>query len=181
MAVLLEIERQRLILEGVKELGFVLSGFLPRLPVSVDKDDLISESFLAIIRATDKFDPSLSGGALFKSYISPKIRGAIINYLQRFERSKSAFREVDIVEFANNGGAQVFSDNGDATNQIDVKMRLSKMFKCLNMEERILAELYFARDLSERAIAEAVDMEASTVHRQIHRILRKLREVEIGK
>ena len=145
MAVLLESERHLLILEGIKELDFVLASFLPGLPIFIDKSDLIGEAFIAIIRATDKFDPSLDGGAQFKTYINPKIRGAIINHLTRFEKSKRAFREVDIVHYASNGGAEELSDHGEPAKQLDVKVRLAELFECLTKEERVLVELSFIR------------------------------------
>ena len=176
-------ERDKLILEGVNELSYVVSRFLPRLPAFIEKDDLISEGFIAIIKGADKFDSSLTrenGGAQFKTYIHQKLQGAIINYLSRFENAKRRCNEVDIDSYANNGGAEVFSDGCRQEEISDAKIQVSKLFRVLKREERILAELSFIRELTLREIATGADMEPSTVHRQLKRILEKLRVEGLG-
>ena len=178
MPLLSEQERNRLILEGVNELSYVVSMFLSRLPTFIDKDDLISEGFVAIVKAADKFDSSLTrenGGAQFKTYIHKRLQGTVINYLSRFENAKRRYNEVDIDHYANNGGSEVFSDGCRPEDISDAKIQVSRLFRILEKEERILAELSFIRELTLREIAAGVDMEASTVHRQLKRILEKLR------
>ena len=177
-----EHDRDKLILEGVNELGYVIPRFLSRLPIFIEKDDLISEGFVAIVKGVDKFDPNMTrdnGGAQFKTYIHQKLQGAVINYLSRFENAKRRYGEVDIDVYANNGGAEVFSDGSRAEDISDAKIQASRLFKVLEKEERILAELSFIRELTLREIAVGADMEASTVHRQLKRILEKLK-VEAG-
>ena len=173
-----EQERDKLILEGVNELSYVISTFLSRLPTFIEKDDLISEGFVAIVKSVDKFDSSITrenGGAQFKTYIHKRLQGAIINYLSRFENVKRRYNDVDIDYYANNGGAKVFSDDCRPEAISDAKMQVSRLFRILEKEERILAELSFIRELTLREIATGVDMEASTVHRQLKRILEKLK------
>ena len=174
--------RDELILEGVIELGYVVSTFLSRLPTFIEKDDLISEGFIAIIKAADKFDPTLTrenGGAQFKTYVHQRLQGAVINYLSRFENAKRRYDEVEINSYANNGGAEVFSDNCRQEDISDAKIQVSRLFRALKREERILAELSFIRELTLREIATGADMEASTVHRQLKRILGKLKQESI--
>lgn len=171
-------EREKLILEGVKELGYVLAPFLSDLPPFVDKNDLISESLVSIVEAADRFDPDLEGGALFKTYVNPKLRGSIMNYLSRFVRASRAKIEVDIDHYSRNGGASAFGDGGSQVRGILRCSRLSKLLECLNEEERILIELHFYRDQTHRQIASGADMEPSTVTRGIHRALKKMREIE---
>ena len=176
-------KRDRLILEGVNELNYVVSSFLTNLPTFIEKDDLISEGFVAIVKGADKFDPSLTrenGGAQFKTYIHRRLQGAVINYLGRFENAKRRYNEVDIDYYANNGGAEVFSDDCRAENISDAKIQVSRLFRVLGKEERILAELSFIRELTLREIAAGVDMEPSTVHRQLKRILEKLKVKGLG-
>ena len=178
MALLSEQERDKLILEGVNELSYVIATFLSRLPTFIEKDDLISEGFVAIVTAADKFDPSIArenGGAQFKTYIHKRLQGAVINYLSRFENAKRRYSEVDIDHYANNGGSEIFSDESRPEDISDARIQVSRLFRILEKEERILAELSFIRELTLREIATGVDMEASTVHRQLKRILEKLR------
>ena len=179
MTLLSEQERNRLILEGVNELSYVISTFLSRLPTFIEKDDLISEGFIAVIKAADKFDPNLTrenGGAQFKTYVHQRLQGAVINYLSRFENAKRRYNEVEINSYANNGGAEVFSDDCRPEDILDAKIQVSRLFRALKREERILAELSFIRELTLREIATGADMEASTVHRQLKRILDKLKQ-----
>ena len=183
MASLAERERNKLILEGINELGYVISTFLSRLPTFIEKDDLISEGFIAVIKGAHKFDSSITrenGGAQFKTYIHQRLQGAVINYLSRFENAKRRYNEVDIDHYANNGGSEVFSDESRPEAISDAKIQVSRLFRVLKKEERILAELSFIRELTLREIATGADMEASTVHRQLKRILEKLKVEGLG-
>ena len=176
-------ERDKLILEGVNELSYVVARFLSKLPTFIEKDDLISEGLVAIVKGADKFDSSLTrenGGAQFKTYIHLKLQGAIINYLSRFENAKRRYTEVEIDSYANNGGAGVFSDDCRPEDISDAKIQVSRLLRILGKEERILAELSFIRELTLREIATGADMEASTVHRQLKRILEKLKVEGLG-
>ena len=175
-------KRDKLVLEGVNELSYVISTFLSRLPTFIEKDDLISEGFVAIIKGVDKFNPNLTpenGGAQFKTYIHQRLQGAVINYLSRFENAKRRYNEVEINSYVNNGGSGVFSDESRPEDISDAKIQVSRLFRVLNKEERILAELSFIRGLTLREIATGADMEASTVHRQLKRILEKLKQESI--
>lgn len=165
-------ERRKLITEGVKELGFVLATFLPGLPPYIDKNDLISEAYVAILEATARFDPSI---AQFKTYVSPKLRGVILNYLTRFVRYDRASIEVDIQEYSNNGGAFSLSDRGEQADEALNKLAIQELISHLSLEERILIELHYARGQTHRQIAKGADMEPSTVTRTLQRALGKIR------
>lgn len=53
------------------------------LPYNVELDDLIQEGVIALIQASEKYNPAL--GATFKTFAYNRIRGAMLDYLRKLD------------------------------------------------------------------------------------------------
>src|ERR1041384_6925336 len=76
-------DRERLILEHMRQVRLIARRIHDRLPVSVSLDDLISTGTIGLISAIDRFDPSRN--ITLKTYAEHRIRGAILDSLRRMD------------------------------------------------------------------------------------------------
>jgi RNA polymerase sigma factor for flagellar operon FliA len=72
--------RDARIVENLQVVGIVLQRLLPRLPSSVEADDLHSAGVMGLIDAAHKFDESRS--IRFRTYAELRVRGAMLDYLR---------------------------------------------------------------------------------------------------
>lgn len=72
--------RDARIIENLQVVGIVLQRLLPRLPSSVEADDLHSAGVMGLIDAAHKFDESRS--VRFRTYAELRVRGAMLDYLR---------------------------------------------------------------------------------------------------
>lgn len=72
--------RDRLIVAYLPLVGDVAARTRRGLPASVDLADLVSDGYLGLMDAIERFEPEL--GHDFRSYATPRIRGAIIDGLR---------------------------------------------------------------------------------------------------
>jgi RNA polymerase sigma factor for flagellar operon FliA len=79
----LDVERERLILEHLPQARIIARRIHERLPESVNLDDLISAGTIGLIAAIDRFDPSHN--VKLKTYAEYKIRGAILDSLRNLD------------------------------------------------------------------------------------------------
>ena len=77
------IERQRLVLENLAEVGYIARRIHERLPPHVSFDDLVQAGMLGLIDAVDKFDSQKN--VQFLSYARYRIRGAILDNLRQLD------------------------------------------------------------------------------------------------
>src|SRR5437764_15299226 len=75
-----ENERERLILEHLRQVRLIARRIQERLPESVSLDDLVSTGVIGLIAAIDHFDPTHN--VKLKTYAEYKIRGAILDSLR---------------------------------------------------------------------------------------------------
>ncbi|HUS81482.1 MAG TPA: FliA/WhiG family RNA polymerase sigma factor [Armatimonadota bacterium] len=73
-------ERERLILEHVGLVHYVVGRVAVRLPESVEREDLESAGLMGLIKAADRFDPAR--GVKFATYASSVVRGEIMETLR---------------------------------------------------------------------------------------------------
>lgn len=73
-------EREKLILEHVGLVRYIVGRVSVRLPESVDREDLESAGIVGLIKATDRFEPGR--GVKFATYASTVIRGEIMELLR---------------------------------------------------------------------------------------------------
>ncbi len=72
--------RERLILEHVGLVRYIVGRVSARLPESVDREDLESAGILGLIKAADRFEPGR--GVKFATYASAVIRGEVMELLR---------------------------------------------------------------------------------------------------
>ncbi|MEW6208035.1 MAG: FliA/WhiG family RNA polymerase sigma factor [Acidobacteriota bacterium] len=72
--------RDARIIENLQVVGIVLQRLLPRLPSSVEADDLHSAGVMGLIDAAHKFDESRA--VRFRTYAELRVRGAMLDYLR---------------------------------------------------------------------------------------------------
>ena len=75
--------RNRLILDYAPHIRHIIFRIRPRLPPSIDLEDLENSGILGLIDAIEKFDPSK--GILFKTYAEYRVRGAILDELRALD------------------------------------------------------------------------------------------------
>ncbi|MGM0492936.1 MAG: sigma-70 family RNA polymerase sigma factor [Armatimonadota bacterium] len=75
-----EAERERLILEHVGLVKYIVGRVAVRLPDSVDREDLESAGIVGLIKAADRFEPGR--GVKFGTYASTVIRGEVMELLR---------------------------------------------------------------------------------------------------
>src|ERR1700685_4277866 len=83
LGTVLDVERERLILEHLPQARIIARRIHERLPESVNLDDLISAGTIGLIAAIDRFDPSHN--VKLKTYAEYKIRGAILDSLRNLD------------------------------------------------------------------------------------------------
>jgi len=78
-----EESRSRLILDYAPHIRQIIYRISPRLPPSIDMEDLENSGILGLMDAIEKFDPSK--GILFKTYAEYRVRGAILDELRALD------------------------------------------------------------------------------------------------
>ncbi len=73
-------ERERLILENVGLVRYIVGRVAIRLPDSVEREDLESAGIVGLIKAADRFEPRR--GVKFATYASSVIRGEVMELLR---------------------------------------------------------------------------------------------------
>jgi RNA polymerase sigma factor for flagellar operon FliA len=97
-------ERERLILEHIPLVRYLVSRISAKLPQHLDLQDLLSTAMIGLINAADRFDTSR--GVLFKTFAEQHIRGTILDELRSYDvlsrstrdRYKRLERELHILE-----------------------------------------------------------------------------------
>jgi RNA polymerase sigma factor for flagellar operon FliA len=100
----LNLERERLILEHLPQVRLIARRIHQRLPESVNLDDMISAGSIGLVAAIDRFDPGHN--VKLKTYAEYKIRGAILDSLRSLDwaprkqrlRSKQVDAAISVVE-----------------------------------------------------------------------------------
>jgi RNA polymerase sigma factor for flagellar operon FliA len=72
--------RDERILENLWVVGLVMQRLLPKLPPSVEADDLHSAGVMGLIDAAQKYDAGRE--ARFRTYAELRVRGAMLDYLR---------------------------------------------------------------------------------------------------
>ncbi len=75
--------RDKLILDHISLVKYVVGRIANSLPRSVDRGDLIGPGTLGLIAAVDQFDPYR--GLQFETYAVPKIKGAVLDSLRAMD------------------------------------------------------------------------------------------------
>jgi len=97
-------DRNRLIVENVAMVRYVVGRIAMRIPSHVCREDLESAGIIGLIDAVDKFDPSR--GVKLKTYAEIRIRGAVLDELRsrdfvsrsvrdKYKKIKNAYADLE--------------------------------------------------------------------------------------
>ncbi len=84
-------DRERLILEHIPLVQYLVSRIAAKLPPHLDMQDLMSSAMIGLINAADRFDPSR--GVLFKTFAEQHIRGTILDELRSYDVLSRSMRD----------------------------------------------------------------------------------------
>ncbi len=84
-------ERERMIIENVPLVHYVVGRIMVSLPGTVDREDLISCGLVGLINAVDRFDAER--GVKFETYATQVIRGSIMESLRGEDWAPRSVRE----------------------------------------------------------------------------------------
>ncbi|MCP5007695.1 MAG: FliA/WhiG family RNA polymerase sigma factor [Planctomycetes bacterium] len=85
--------RDKMILEYLPLVKYVVGRLMVNVPSHVDREDLIESGILGLIEAAEKFDTNKQ--VQFKTYAFHRIRGAILDYLRMQDWVPRSVREKD--------------------------------------------------------------------------------------
>ncbi len=126
--------------------------------------DIVQEGTLALIRAVDKFD--VDRGLRFTTYACYRIRGQMLNYLQRVEAKAPVPVDTDMEE----------GDDLPSLREADEILTLREGLMSLpEREARILRELVM-ECRNARELAEEMSLDVSHVYRLKKKALSRLKE-----
>ncbi len=89
--VILNIERDELILEHLPQIKYIAQRISAKLPSHVELNDLVSAGILGLLDAIEKFDPNR--GVKFKTYAELRIKGAILDSLRNLDWAPRSLRK----------------------------------------------------------------------------------------
>lgn len=84
-------DRERLILEHIPLVRYLIAKIAAKLPPHLDMQDLMSSAMIGLINAADRFDSSR--GVLFKTFAEQHIRGTILDELRSYDVLSRSMRE----------------------------------------------------------------------------------------
>lgn len=133
---------------------YVASRMSVVIPTGLSQDDLLSFGVMGLLDAIDRFDPSR--GVSFNTFAFPRIRGAILDELRRYDWfSRSARDKIQRLEKA----IELLAEQG---NKIDDE----ELMKKLGMDEKELKELY---ELMSRSFVISLDEVISLEEGEVER------------
>jgi RNA polymerase sigma factor for flagellar operon FliA len=83
--------RERLILDHIPLVRYLVSRIAVKLPPHIDLQDLMSSAMIGLINAADRFD--VSRGVLFKTFAEQHVRGTILDELRSYDVLSRAMRD----------------------------------------------------------------------------------------
>ncbi len=86
-------KRDKLIMDYLPLVKYVVGKFMMYLPSHIDQEDLFESGILGLIEAAERFDDSKN--VKFKTYAYHRIRGAILDYLRLQDWVPRSVREKD--------------------------------------------------------------------------------------
>lgn len=84
-------DRERLILDHIPLVSYLITRISAKLPPHLDMQDLTSSAMIGLINAADRFDPSR--GVLFKTFAEQHVRGTILDELRSYDVLSRSMRD----------------------------------------------------------------------------------------
>lgn len=132
--------------------------------------DMIQEGMLALIKAVDRFD--INRNNRFSTYAYYKIKGSLINFLQRVEGKAPV--PADEVAFIKKSMRQALLSNDAISTEWSVD--LEKAIEDLTQKESDILKALILDDRAARDVASEIKIDVSHVYRIRRNALSKLRQ-----
>jgi len=84
-------DRERLIIEHIPLVQYLVAKISAKLPQHLDMQDLMSSAMIGLINAADRFDPAR--GVLFKTFAEQHVRGTILDELRSYDVLSRSMRD----------------------------------------------------------------------------------------
>ena len=84
-------EREKLIVDHIPLVSYLVSKMALQLPQHIDQQDLTSAAMIGLINAADRFDPTR--GVLFKTFAEQHVRGTILDELRSYDVLSRSMRD----------------------------------------------------------------------------------------
>ena len=166
-------DRDKLILDGVKEIKYVLGRVRSRIPSCIEYSDLVSESIVAIIEAVEKWDSNHESNAKFTTFVRYRIRGAMIDFVRHNLPLHAKAAEMTDLGWQHSK----FGDHGQFAEDEFIRGKLGILdLSALSREDCIWIELYFNRGVSQGEISRRLKIAHSGATATIWRVVQKIRD-----
>ena len=175
--------REQLIVANVELVKYLVNRMAVELPVSVEREDLVSAGIVGLIKAVDRFDPNR--GVKFQTYASCLIRGEIMESLRERDPVPRSLRRT--MREVNRAVAELFARLRRAPRDDEVAQALGmppgdyqtflghlRSAEVVSLEESIEADPQVeARPLmfDDAAAARSGDPEAALEHKEFLRLV----------
>lgn len=132
---------------------------------SMDRDDVVSTSYLGLIKAADTYDPTK--GAAFATWATIVIKTMLLHeYRHKKRLSKHEVFDIEILE------EQSAPDPCDLVVSLDAAKRIIKNLDCLKPRERVVLQ-GLGRGKSQKEIGQQIGVSQAHVSRIRKRVLNK--------
>lgn len=149
-----------------------LSSYISTLPVNLsDRDDLMQEALIGLLRAVRSFDDSR---ASFDTYASACVKNSVLSYLRQYGKKSKEVPVDDVV-------AVLDGLSSDTPERIFVDMESTaqlqeKVFSVLSPYESKVFEMYLAQ-VSYAVIAKRLNKNEKSIDNAVQRIKAKLKKL----
>ena len=173
--------RRKLIEHNLRLVAHVIKKYYPG---TNEQDDLISIGTIGLIKAIDSFDPDK--GIRLSSYASKCVENEVLMF---FRGQKKTSQDVSInepIETDKDGNSltlmDTMCDDGDIIDELDLKMKCSRLYKILHILDKREREiivlrygLFGGKPLAQREVAAKLKISRSYVSRIEKQAVEKLR------
>lgn len=129
-----------------------------------DPDDLVQQTFFAIVRARDQF----GGRSSFRTYLFTVARHELYRHLRGLQRTRQFDPELSsIADLVSSAGTKL------ARNQRHEHLRAA--LRTLPVEQQTILELHYWDGLDAAALAEVFESNAAAIRNRLHRARASLR------
>lgn len=151
--------------------GF-LSGYVSSLTVNpAERDDLMQEALIGLLRAVRSYDSSKSG---FATYVSTCVRNSVVSYMRHYGKTSKEVPVEDVVTAGSDGFAptpELILVDLESTAQLQ-----EKVFSVLSPYESKVFEMYLAQ-VPYGSIAKRLNKNEKSIDNAIQRIKAKLKKL----
>ena len=146
----------------------------------VDRDDLLSEAFTALVRSAKRFDKKR--GLKFSTFFTPRVKGSIIDYIRTETKHRSkckpTFISFDLlIELEENGIATSLPSSDGTLDKVIMKDLIEKLLNFIpTKREKIMFKKRFLEGLSLKEIGKIFGVVDTRISQILTKTTLELRE-----